>query len=269
MLVTPHQGHHHHQPNQSTHLIDAPLLDLSPPNSARDSTISSGSSARTSTLSSLSSGNRDSALDSGFHDIEEHSGESGQNPFSISATKRGGNLLGIGASFEEEQAEFVRRRDGSNTSTIVDDQSPSNRQSQVSFDESTKTGSSSSSEDDLSDEEAQPNRKKAGKSHSFKNAFKSKTLGLKGKIKMRKHDRPKSMPEADLRPSKPERSSSLFKRAKGSRSKQSGARTYQEIDESLDYLAVTPDIPKDQVDVAVEKTPKGWWLFCSCCLSWL
>jgi len=253
--VTPHQGHHHHhhQPNQSTHLIDAPLLDLSPPSSARDSTISSGSSVRTSTLSSLSSGNRDSALDSGFHDIEEHSTENSQNPFAVSASKSGSSL--IDASFDEEP-DFVRGRDGSNTSTIVDEQL-SNRQSQVSFDESTKTGSSSSSDQDLSDDNSQPNRKKAGKSHSFKNALKSKTLGLKGKIRMKRHDRPKSMPETDLRSSKPERHSGLLKRAKGVRSKQSGARTYQEIDESLDYLAVTPDIPKDEVEVAVEKTPKG------------
>lgn len=186
-------------------------------------------------------------------------GENTQNRFTPTVTKSGdsnGALVDLmGASFESD---FIRHRDGSSSSTIVDEQSLSNRQSQVSFDDSTKTGSSSSSEE-FSDQEP-PSRKKSAKSHSFKHALKSKTLGLKGKMKKKKNDRPKSMPESGLQSTKPDRGSGLFKRAKAARSKQSGTRTYQEIDESFDYFAVTPEIPKDQVEAAVEKTPKGWWV---------
>ncbi|KAK3741875.1 hypothetical protein QZH41_013354, partial [Actinostola sp. cb2023] len=251
----------HTQLNLTTSILDAPIdvfQDRSPrissqPDSARDSTISSGSSARASTLSSLSSGTRDSStLDSGFDILEEIDDHSNQT-----------NLDDM--SWSHEQGGFRRKRDSSSSGTVVGDTYiVSNRESQASIDdslvESTKSESSSSGE--AGSERESYNGKKAQKSGSFRNKVKTKTLDWKKKMKHKKEERPKSMPESELRSKSNGKSSGIMKQLRRGkrldkrRSKQSGARVYQEIDESLDFYSTAHAIPQSQVEVPVEKTPK-------------
>ncbi|XP_031553053.1 GTPase-activating protein and VPS9 domain-containing protein 1-like [Actinia tenebrosa] len=256
-------------------IIDAPLSpDIPEPEltrssftiSSRSSTISSGSSARDSTFSnfsSLSSGTRDSTVDSGFMDIpEENDNKDNRNSFGNNLFNQ--NIMGDTSTDDRRSVISTLSRDSYSSGTVVEageEAYRSNRDSQVStlsedyLGEVQRSGSSSTPEDELDLKETKKHSK--AKALKKKMGKRAQTLGF---IDKKNKDRRKSLPESDLS-SKSERKNkgliTRFRKGGGSRTKQSGARVYRQIDDNtMSLFGMLPTIPLGQFEAADEKTPK-------------
>jgi hypothetical protein len=167
-------------------------------------------------------------------------------------------------------------RDSYSSGTVIDGsdgQHRSNRDSQVSnlsedyHGDIQRSGSSSTQEDELDLRELdlrEFERKKPSKAASLRKAMgkKAQSLGFHEKKNKDRLKRRKTLPGSDACDKKEKKNKGLITRFRDktetNRTKQSGARVYQQIDDNtMSLFGMLPTIPIGQVEAADEKTPKG------------